>query len=247
MTTSLPHRPNTPVSRIGIIGDVHADHEHLAAAIAHLQSLNVQILLCTGDLCDGTGDLDQCVALLKEHGVHTVRGNHDRWVLQGKARHVANAHLLEQLSPSTRDYLNQLPSTIEVETTQGKLLLCHGIGKHDLQKIWPGTSRMPPEPSNTLDKIIEAGQYRWMINGHVHYRTIIHFQQMTVVNAGTLARRHRPGFSLLDLNHNHIVGFEFDPVPHCVRKHSLTPCHHTTVFNSTRDFTGNWEPVTLYA
>ena len=76
------------IQRIGIIGDVHSEHILLAAALEHLQQENVDTILCTGDLTDGPGDLDACTKLLSHHDVLTVRGNHDRWVLENKARHI---------------------------------------------------------------------------------------------------------------------------------------------------------------
>ena len=77
---------NIMLRKIGIIGDVHAEDHHLELAITTLSTAGAEALLCTGDITDGSGDLDRCVELLVKHDVITVRGNHDRWVLQNKAR-----------------------------------------------------------------------------------------------------------------------------------------------------------------
>ncbi len=235
------------VKRIGIVGDVHAEHRHLDMALEHLAQLNVDTILCTGDLADGSGDIDACVELLQDHNVQTVRGNHDRWVLQDKARHVANAHLLSELSDVVVDYLSSLPPQLNIDTDAGPLMLCHGVGTNDLQKVWPGTQRMPVERSRKLDDIIAAGDYPLMINGHVHYRTIIHFDAMTLLNAGTLRGDHHPGFSVLDLEQNTVCGFELQPNAHQVRCHSLHESSAKCRFKNTQHFDGAWQPVTLYA
>ena len=235
------------IQRIGIIGDVHSEHTLLAAALEHLQQENVDAILCTGDLTDGSGDLNACIKLLSHHNVLTVRGNHDRWVLENKARHIENAHHLKDLNDTTRTYLHNLPPYIEVETSYGCLLLCHGVLDQDLQKIWPGTERMPAERSPQLDRLIDQQKYSIMINGHVHYRTIIHFQSLLLINAGTLMRRHHPGFSMLDLYNQQIIGYEFEPNIHRVKTQSMMPCHNTDVFKNTQHFDGNWTPTTLYA
>ena len=82
--------------KIGIIGDVHAQHRYLETALHYLVEQNVDTIVCTGDLVDGEGDVNACIRLLQAFNVHTVRGNHDRWILQHKVRHLPNAHLLEQ-------------------------------------------------------------------------------------------------------------------------------------------------------
>jgi predicted phosphodiesterase len=235
------------LSRIGIIGDVHAEHQHLETALKHLIDQQVDVIVCTGDLVDGKGDVDACIELLKAFNVHTVRGNHDRWVLEDKARHVPNAHLRIHLQDNSLEFLATLPQQIDLHTTSGRLMLCHGVGNNDLQKVWPGTARMPAERSLRLDNIIAQGQYNFMVNGHVHYRTLIHFEALTLLNAGTLRGDHHPGFSLLDLDDNVVHGFELEPAVHEVKTLALNPHSSARVFKDTQHFDDAWEPVTLYA
>lgn len=102
-----------------------------------------------------------------------------------------------------------LPTQRRIDTTAGPLLLCHGVADNDLAKIWPGSERMPPERSPTLDCMIERGQFRLLVNGHMHYRVVLDFPGLTLINAGTLLPRHRPGVSLLDFVSNEVRVFEF--------------------------------------
>jgi len=237
--------------RIGIIGDVHAHHQHLELALNHLSRLGVDLVLCTGDIMDGVGDVDACVQLLQGHAARTVRGNHDRWVLEDKAPHVPNAHQRSDLSDPVVEYLQQLPRQIEIDTPLGKLLLCHGVANNDLQKIWPGTERMPVERSSILDELIAKQQHALMVNGHMHYRTLIHFQDLTLLNAGTVRGDHRPGFSMLNLADGTVQGFEIfakaEQKVRMVKTLSLACDNTTRTFRDTQHFDGTWDPVTLYA
>lgn len=123
-----------PITTLGVLGDIHAEDQRLLRALDHLANLNPDAIICTGDIVDGMGCPNTSADYLQENGVLTVRGNHDRWILEDKARHVPNAHNREDLTASTEQYLTSLPSQITLDTVDGKLMLCHGIGDDDLKK-----------------------------------------------------------------------------------------------------------------
>ena len=56
-----------------------------ASGALSVGKLGVDQIVCTGDLPDGTGDLEESCRLLQKN-VLTVRGNHDRWLLDGVKR-----------------------------------------------------------------------------------------------------------------------------------------------------------------
>ena len=125
------------MERIGIIGDVHAEHNRLHMALRLLKDERVDCLLCTGDLADGRGDLDACCAMLQEAGALVVAGNHDRWFLEEKVRHVEGAHFRHLVKPSTVAFIEALPRTRTISTVSGELILCHGVLDNDLAKFGP--------------------------------------------------------------------------------------------------------------
>ena len=71
------------MTRIGVVGDVHACDAALERMLDHLRGLEVDLLCCVGDIVNGPGDPDRCVELLEREHVLTVCGNHDRWLLEG--------------------------------------------------------------------------------------------------------------------------------------------------------------------
>ncbi|MBT3694913.1 MAG: metallophosphoesterase, partial [Gammaproteobacteria bacterium] len=75
-------------NKIGIVGDVHAEDKRLGLTLSWLEKQGVDTIVCTGDVADGRGDIDATCALLARNNVRTVAGNHDRWLLTDKARHV---------------------------------------------------------------------------------------------------------------------------------------------------------------
>lgn len=235
------------VKTLGLLGDVHAEHHRLAAALTFLDGAGVDEILCTGDVVDGPGCADTSARLLRDSGVLTVRGNHDRWLLEKKARHIPNAHHRHDLEDETLDFLSSLPLTIEIETVAGALMLCHGVIEDDLKKIWPGTQRTEVERSAELDDLIASRRFRYLINGHMHFRTIIHFEALILLNAGTLTGDHWPGFSVLDFASHSICAYEFSNSDiTLVRELALDPQPDQVCWQDTQAFTGNWEPVMLF-
>jgi predicted phosphodiesterase len=236
------------VRRLGLIGDIHAEHRRLDAALSHLIGAGVDAVCCTGDVVDGTGDVDACCRLLAAAGVISVAGNHDRWLLTERMRNVPFAHRLSELTASSRDYLASLPSTQTFETPLGAALLCHGVGENDMRKVWPGSARMPIERSPELDSLIEAGETRLVLNGHLHYRVIVNFEQMTLLNAGTLRGDHRPGVALLDFDALTVSAFEFAANLALQRVAERRMRDETRrIWRDTQSFDGGWTPVALYA
>jgi predicted phosphodiesterase len=238
----------TRVRRLGLIGDVHAEHRRLDAALAHLIGEGVDAMCCTGDVADGPGDVDACCNLLAAANVITVAGNHDRWLLADRMRNVPFAHRLSELQPCSRDYLAALPSTQTFETPLGAALLCHGVGENDMRKVWPGSARMPIERSPELDSLIEVDDTRFVFNGHLHYRVIVNFERLTLLNAGTLKGEHRPGVTLLDFDALMVSAFEFT-ANLSLQRVAEHPMRDETrrIWRDTQEFDGGWTPVALYA
>jgi len=236
------------VRRLGLIGDVHAEHRRLEAALEHLISEGVDALCCTGDVVDGTGDADACCSLLAAANVVCVAGNHDRWLLADRMRSVPFAHRVSDLAPSSCDYLESLASMRTIQTVLGSALLCHGVGANDMRKVWPGTARMPIERSPELDELIARDDISFLLNGHLHYRVIVNFERLTLLNAGTLRGDHRPGVSILDFETQTASAFEFASDGALQRVAELPmrdPARR--IWRNTQDFDSAWTPATLYA
>jgi putative phosphoesterase len=235
------------IRRLGVIGDLHAEDRRLDRVLDWLVGAGVDAIICTGDIADGRGCVDVTCRLLREARAIVVAGNHDRWLLQGRVRHVPEAHLREALAEVSIDYLSGLSRATELETVAGRLLLCHGVGENDLGKVWPGTPRSPIERSVELDALIGSGRYRFLVNGHLHYRVLIDFEDLLLMNAGTLKGAHG-GFSIMDFANDSVIAFALDDndSPRRLVEHPLRPVGDRRVWRDTQDFDGTWQPLALY-
>jgi predicted phosphodiesterase len=235
------------ISRVGIVGDIHGEHERLARSLEWLHGQRLDALWCTGDIADGRGCINRSCDLLLEARVHTVAGNHDRWLLQNRVRHISDAHLQADLTENTREFLLTLPRQTRFETVMGRALLCHGVADNDLAKVWPGTARSGIRRCRELDALLEKGECRFLINGHMHFRVLIDFPQLLMMNAGTL-KGDSAGISIVDFAAGSISAYELKDSGPPVRV-----CEHAVasggrrIWRNTADFDCNWEAVTLYA
>lgn len=232
---------------MGVIGDLHAEDRRLVRVLDWLAGASVDAIVCTGDVADGRGCVDFSCASLEQSGAIVVAGNHDRWLLQDRVRHLPEAHRLDALHERSVEYLRALPRSVELETVMGRMLLCHGVGENDLGKVWPGTARSAIERSNELDTLIESRRYRFLVNGHLHYRVLIDFRDLLLVNAGTLKGAYA-GFSVMDFEGGHVAAYGIgdDQAPVKLSEHSLLPDGDRRVWRDTAEFDGTWQPLALY-
>jgi predicted phosphodiesterase len=185
------------LGKIGVIGDVHAEDEFLASALLFLESLGLDLVVCLGDVADGKGSANRCCALLQARGTATVRGNHDRWLLEGTNRGVEDATRPYQVSHLSLQFLGSLPLTLEYPTLGGPLLVCHGLGEHDLASVRQGDTA--EEIYNNLE-----------LCGHTHRREVRRFHHLVVVTAGTLHRSQTPGCAVVDVGSEAVEFYDLD-------------------------------------
>lgn len=184
------------VTKVAVLGDVHAEDSALELCLEHIAGLELDAILCVGDIVDGLGDCDRCVELLDEAAVVSVAGNHERWFLGDLHRGLEGC--TEAVDRSTRRYLEALPKQRSFDTPAGKLLLCHGVGDDDMAALRSDTSGYALQGIPTLRDLMLDTHVDYMVGGHTHERMVRAFAGVTVVNAGTLHRDFEPGFVCLD-------------------------------------------------
>ena len=204
------------LGRIGVIGDIHSQNRALRAAIGLLQKLDLPIF-CTGDVVDGDGDVHECIRLLTENRIATVLGNHDEWMLKGLVRdpidvriglgNITHATKIEELSGSEVAFVRSLPRTLPLSTVYGNILLCHGVGENNMNKVNPDDYGYSIEVNDDLQKLIVERKHRLIINGHSHKKMVKDISGLVIVNAGALTRD--PGFLVIDFSeqvvHFHVL------------------------------------------
>jgi len=200
------------IRRMGIVGDVHTESTLLELALAHLKAQQVDVIVCTGDVPDGpegARGADRACRMLREAGVLTVSGNHERWMQEGEQRNLPDAVLQEDLDRESLEYLAGLPPVRELPTALGPLLLCHGLGHDDMAKVGRHDRGHTLSSNQGLQDLLALKRYRFVVNGHSHQPMVRNLEGLSIVNGGTLLRAHNPGCVLADFENHEVVFWEF--------------------------------------
>ena len=115
--------------RYAVLSDIHANLEALSAVLEALETLDVQHTVCCGDIVGYYSNPNECVDLLRDAGVLSVMGNHDRAAASGAPLSGSSVAVRAmdwtrgELTQDSRSYLGALPATREIDDC---LLLFHG-------------------------------------------------------------------------------------------------------------------------
>jgi predicted phosphodiesterase len=182
--------------RVGVIGDVHCESETLGRVLDALETMDVESVLCVGDLVDGPGDADATLAMLEGRDVQCVAGNHERWLLTGQQRSLD--HATTKIDDASTKFLESLPRIRRYATDHGNVMLCHGVGEDDEAWLRPDTRGYALQDISTLRELMLDEDLQFMIAGHTHERMVRVFPGLTVVNAGTIHRKDEQTFTIID-------------------------------------------------
>ena len=183
--------------KLGLISDVHGDPTALELAWAHLTVLGADTIVCAGDVV-GYGPLpDRAAAFLIEHGLASVRGNHDRWALE-RGPGVRDEFRGGTPSVETLDYLATLPFDLPVGGGGKVGVVVHGSIRDDMEFV---TRKDHPPP--VLRGWLRDLGADFLVVGHTHRPFWYRSDDGIVVNPGSVISAPRVEtsrtFALLDL------------------------------------------------
>jgi putative phosphoesterase len=178
-------KPSRESTAIGVISDVHADLAALQTALAHFDEVGVDMALCAGDLVDSGDQPEHVIALLRERGIPTVKGNHDAWAVtrhhDGRPAHLG-LDRPQRLSADAVSWLSELPVLLSVELEGVRVALAHGTPLSFNDSIWPD------EDEAELTQWLAVAQADILIIGHTHMPFERRVGDGLVVNPGALWR-----------------------------------------------------------
>jgi putative phosphoesterase len=181
--------------RVGIISDVHANRVALEAVLEDMP--DVDELVCAGDIVGYNPHPTACVAAVRDRGVPTVMGNHDRMVVTGRnfrGNHMARAgveHARTELDDDAIEWLSGLPD--ERILFERRLKVVHGHPDD------PDRYTYPAEFSPGM-----LGDEDVLVMGHTHVQHAAQYGEGIVLNPGSVGQPRdgdaRAAYAVLDLD-----------------------------------------------
>ena len=169
--------------KLGLISDVHGDIVALELAWAHLTVLGADRIVCAGDLVGYGPFPDKAVAFLSEHGIASVRGNHDRWAIEREAGLPGIPSTFGGGKP-TRETVEALQSWSDhllVEDGPRIGTIVHGSPGDDMDFVTHKT-----HPPDLLDRwLVEMG-VQLLVVGHTHKPMLYRSEHGLVINPGSV-------------------------------------------------------------
>lgn len=205
--------------RILAIGDVHQESVALTRALDRFTH-TVDRVVCVGDLVDGAVGLAaarQCLRTLRERGVATVAGNHDRWWLSGRSRDDAEAIATGSLADEI-EWVATLPRTFTFPTNLGTAMVAHGLVTDDLAAVDLDSMEYEVTAHGAWEHL-RSHRIALHIGGHTHREHVrwigdpdsrSPYAGCLFVNAGTLHRGHGPCACVIDTEARTVAWFPYD-------------------------------------
>ncbi len=116
--------------KIALISDVHSNRQALKAVIDDM--LEVERILCAGDIVGYGAEPDEVIEILKKKRVQAVIGDHDKAVISkdtSKLNNVASAAAewtIKNISGGSLRYLKEMPEKLEMSIEGQSFLVVHG-------------------------------------------------------------------------------------------------------------------------
>ena len=170
---------------IGLISDVHATAAPVREALSRFERAGVDQILCAGDIAGYHDEVEETVALLVEHDVRAVRGNHDLRYLERSDGHAPGR---------AGAYLRQLPAVIDIEIAGRRVYVVHAEPPEECTgggiRLLDQDGVVRPERAALWTRQLAGCDYDVLVVGHSHQVFAERLGTSLVVNPGSTVFNH---------------------------------------------------------
>ncbi|AYD01875.1 metallophosphoesterase family protein [Neorhizobium sp. NCHU2750] len=178
--------------RFAVIADIHGNCAALQAVLDDIAALGIRDIVNLGDCFSGpleadrTGDL---LLLMDMTGSQTVRGNHDRYLIESDADQLQGSDLIahRQLAPRHFDWLRKLQFSM---VWREEVFVCHATPKDD-NLYWLETvsaqGHVTIRPQDEIEALASGIAQPLILCGHSHIARMVTLEDgRLIVNPGSV-------------------------------------------------------------
>jgi predicted phosphodiesterase len=182
--------------RVAALYDIHGNDTALAAVLAEIDGLGVDLIVVGGDVAGGPFPREAVAAVraLGDRAI-SIRGNGERELVEARLRLDAGAARVDpddvwssrthwaagQLDPDALDWMGALPPLASVEVDGlGDVLFCHATPRSDEEIV------TPLSPESRIAPMLASVAQRTVVLGHTHVQFDSQVAGRRLVNPGSI-------------------------------------------------------------
>ena len=174
--------------RLAIISDIHGNLRALEIVLADIQHRDVDATVNLGDCVTSPLWPRETLELLDTLSIPTVRGNHDRRLVEEPRGEMPPtvAFASDALSGDQRRALGSLPQSIEID---GDVFAVHGTPTSDTEYLLEDAveGRLLPATADVLGQRLGERRESLILCGHSHHQHVAHAPgNRLIVNPGSV-------------------------------------------------------------
>ncbi|PAE44564.1 metallophosphoesterase family protein [Bacillus sp. 7884-1] len=178
--------------KIAFISDIHGNAIALEAVLEDIEKQGIDKIYVLGDICYRGPEPKRSLDLVRSLHTEVIKGNADEWVVRGvsegevpeKALELMNLErqwIVEQLEPSDIDYLNNLPSQLNLSFEDVGISAFHATPTSLFDIVLPNADDNQIEYSLMHEQ--EAQVY---VYAHIHKPYIRFLNGKVIMNIGSV-------------------------------------------------------------
>ena len=197
--------------KIALISDIHSN---LPALKAVLDAIDVDQILCAGDIVGYYPYPNEVIELVKEHGIASIYGNHDKAVITGDTSwfNPIAASAIEwtrdNISQNGMKFLEKLPAQL----TFDNVAIVHGSPHDPDEYVYPTTS------PTRLEKFLDQVSKKVLVLGHTHVQWSLELGDRKIINPGAVGQPRdgnpKAAYAILDSKSEeftmHRIGYDVE-------------------------------------
>ncbi|GAC1040363.1 metallophosphoesterase family protein [Rhizobium sp. No.120] len=171
------------------VADIHGNHLALEAVLADIRRQGITDIVNLGDCFSGPLTASKTADMLLELNAPTVRGNHDRYLIElaPEAMHASDRAAYSELTERHLEWLRALPtSTVYLD----EAYLCHATPADDnvywLESVSP-EGQVYLKPLEEIEALAAGIDFPLILGGHSHIPRVVRLSDgRLIVNPGSV-------------------------------------------------------------
>ncbi|MDQ1000713.1 putative phosphoesterase [Neobacillus niacini] len=200
--------------KIAFISDIHGNAIALDAVLADIEKQGIDKIYVLGDTCYRGPEPKRSLDLVRSLHTEVIKGNADEWVVRGvregevadKVLELMNLErqwIVEQLEPSDMDYLESLPTQLNLTIEDIAISAFHATPTSLFDIVLPNA-----DDNQIETRLMQAQNVQVFVYAHIHKPYIRYLNGKVIINIGSVGLPFdglaKASYGLVEVEDGHI-------------------------------------------